>query len=68
MQEIIVLGEIPGTNIQLSFTAWTYVSALVFTVLILIVSRPHLSNQWNGLVAQIRARKALRLLTQYHLL
>lgn len=68
MQEMIVLGEIPGTNMQLSFTAWTYVSALVFTLLILIVSRRHLSSHWNGSVAQIRARKALRLLTQYHLL
>lgn len=68
MQEMIVLGQVPGTNIQIDFTAWLYVAILVVMLLMLAFSRSKLRDCWHARIANMRARKALHLLSQYHLL
>ena len=68
MQEMIVLGQIPGTTIQIDFTIWLYTAICVCTLLLALLSRHKISEYWNTHIANIRARKALQLLSQYHLL
>ena len=68
MQEMIVLGQIPGTNIQIDFTMWLYAAAFICTLLLLLLSRHKITGLWNEHIASIRARKVLQLLSQYHLL
>ncbi len=68
MQEIIVLGQIPGTDIQIDFTVWLYTAACVCLLLLLILSQSKIREYWHAHIANIRARKVVQLLSQYHLL
>ena len=68
MQEIIVLGEVPGTSITLSFETWAVLSIAILLSLLLVMSRKDISQYWHSRRADIRARKALRLLIQHQLL
>ncbi len=65
---MIVLGQVPGTTIQVDFTMWLYAATCIFTLLLLLLSRHKLTGYWNEHIANIRARKVLQLLSQYHLL
>jgi uncharacterized protein HemY len=38
MYSFLVLGLVPGTNIQISFQAWLYMAALLLLVVILLKS------------------------------
>ncbi len=51
MQEIIVLGQVPGTTIQLSFTSWLYI-VLASTLLALILS------VWREVATYLDVRRA----------
>jgi hypothetical protein len=65
MLESIMLGEIPGTTIQISFYGWLIlVTILLVIVPVAILSRNHIPI----LRADYFGRKALKLLSQYHLL
>lgn len=65
MLESIMLGEIPGTSIQLSFYAWLCLVAIFLTaVLVFRITKRHVP----GFRAEYFGRKALKLLNQYHLL
>ena len=68
MQQMIVLGQVPGTDIQIDFTAWLYLAILVVALLMLVFSRSKLRDYWHARLANMRARKALHLLSQHHLL
>lgn len=65
MLESIMLGEIPGTTFQLSFSNWLVVTAalLILTLFVKLVRR-----NIQSLRAYYFSRKALRLLSQHHLL
>jgi len=45
MQNFIVLGIIPGTNIQLNFTAWLYVCITLVTTSLVMYER-HAIRSW----------------------
>lgn len=65
MLESIMLGEIPGTSIQISFSAWLILVAAILTfVLVAKVGKRRIPT----LRADYFSRKALKLLSQYHLL
>jgi hypothetical protein len=68
MQEMIVLGQIPGTNIQIDFTMWLYTTTCVCLLLMLLLSQGKIRNYWHSHIANVRARKVWQLLSQYHLL
>ena len=65
MLESIMLGELPGTSIQLSFDAWLL---LVATALTCILMFKVAKRRIPGFRANYFNRKALKLLNQYHLL
>jgi hypothetical protein len=47
MSELIVLGLIPGTQIQITFLLWTLlVITIVVTGLVSIVRRTHILRNW----------------------
>jgi hypothetical protein len=47
MSDLIVLGLIPGTHIQITFLLWTVlVSVASFTVLVWIGHRLHIFRDW----------------------
>jgi len=65
MLESIMLGEIPGTSIQISFYGWLILVAIVLTLTLAAkISKRHVPT----LRADYFSRKALKLLSQYHLL
>lgn len=65
MLESIMLGEIPGTTIQISFYAWLILVAVALLIVALaLFGKRHIPV----LRADYFGRKALKLLSQYHLL
>ncbi len=68
MQEFIVLGHIPGTNIYLDFEALLVITMLVLLLVLAFMHRKQVYQQWHAHIAGLRARKVLQLLTHYHLL
>ncbi len=68
MQELIVLGQIPGTDIQINFSDWVHLVLILFGVIILFQALPAFRAVWHGMKAYARSRRALKLLNQYHLL
>lgn len=65
MLESIMLGEIPGTTIQISFYAWLILVAIILLVTVVaLLGKRHIPV----LRADYFGRKALKLLSQYHLL
>jgi hypothetical protein len=69
MLEAIMLGEIPGTSFQISFSGWLLIiAALLSAFLVIKISIRHLLVWTTALRAQYLGRKAFKLLTQHHLL
>ena len=68
MQEMIVLGQIPGTNIYVDFGTWMFISISMLLLLVTLLYQKQLLRYWDAYLASLRARKVLHLLTQYHLL
>lgn len=65
MLESLMLGEIPGTSIQLSFDGWLLLVAVLLMVILAIrIGKRCLPN----MRAMYFGRKALKLLSQHHLL
>ncbi len=47
VQNFIVLGLVPGTQLQITFLAWLILSAgLLFAVVVWIIHRLHLVRNW----------------------
>lgn len=65
MLESIMLGEIPGTTIQISFYAWLWLIGLSLAGALMAFL---IKRRVPGVQADYFARKALKLLHQYHLL
>ncbi len=66
MQEMIVLGEIPGTSTQLSFTAWAFTSVAILLFVLFLLLLPDIRQVIDAHLANSRAKKALELLIHYH--
>lgn len=57
MQEFVVLGQVPGTNTQLGFTEWLLVSAIILTLLLLVLARHQIAATWNAHILKARAKR-----------
>jgi hypothetical protein len=61
MDEIIVLGLIPGTHIQITFVAWLIVASTLLTIIILRAStRTQLFRAWviaTSILLQVQRRE-----------
>ena len=68
MQELIILGLIPGTHIQINFTAWLYSTFGVFLLISIYASRAKIRTFLHSIMTALVTRQVLRMLTQYHLL
>lgn len=68
MQEFLVLGNIPGTNIQITFTAWLYTVCVLLLLTLVLKRSPHVRQSIYRHVANVRARKIVEFLNQHHLL
>ncbi|MFZ1248773.1 MAG: hypothetical protein WAQ24_00425 [Candidatus Saccharimonadales bacterium] len=68
MQEFLVLGQVPGTSVEITFDMWLYGMVWLATICLLAVVLPIFSRLGYGVQARVRARRALKLLTQYNLL
>ena len=65
MLESLMLGQIPGTEVQVSFYGWLFgVAIVLFTV----VATKVFHRNWQKIIAGHYGRKALRLLSQHRLL
>lgn len=67
MQEFVVLGQVPGTDIQISFAAWVYVSSMVLAVLCIVLARHRIAAHWQTYLVRVRTKKIAHLLTVYRL-
>jgi len=61
MQSFIVLGIIPGTNIQTDLNFWVGVTA----VLILVSQRAHIRAARDSIRTHLALRKIARVIRQY---
>ncbi len=68
MQEFLVLGSVPGTNIQLTFTSWLCLVLVALLGALMLMHKNRVIMRTYRFLASFRARKALKLLNQYHLL
>lgn len=68
MQEFVVLGQVPGTDTQLSFTAWMLLSAMIISLLCIALARHRITSLWNVYLIRVRTKKITHLLTVHHLL
>ncbi len=67
MQDFLVLGNIPGTNIQITFTMWLCGMAVFTISAIVLMGAPKLRSRIYHYIASLRARKIAQYLTQHHL-
>lgn len=63
MQEIIVLGEIPGTSTQLNFTQWAIMSICILLTMLLLFSVGDISKFVKKHVDKAKLEEAVKFLT-----
>ncbi|MCA9327125.1 hypothetical protein KDA14_01210 [Candidatus Saccharibacteria bacterium] len=68
MQEFLVLGNVPGTSLQITFTAWLSLVLLLCLAALVILRSPHIVTNMYRHIANVRAEKVLRFLQQHNLL
>lgn len=68
MQEFLVLGHIPGTNIEVTFLMWLYVVLVPLSALLLAKVFPSVRQSVYRQLSNLRARKVLQYLVQHNLL
>ena len=62
MVELLMLGIIPGTNIQINFTSWLIGTAILSTIVSLYIGhRKHVAHQLMIFLAMRRAIHRVRL-------
>jgi hypothetical protein len=60
MQELLILGLIPGTNIQITFAIWlTFVAGFFTAIFIALIKRRHAIR--NAIIAFVIARQTRRI-------
>lgn len=65
MQEIIVLGRVPGTSIQLSFTAWLYLVFSIALVALTIKTWREVITKWDIYRADTRSSLVFERMLHY---
>lgn len=65
MEEFLVLGIVPNTNIQISFVGWLLAVQLLLLIALLV---KHIATKYSAMHAALLNRKALHLLTVHHLM
>lgn len=65
MEELLVLGQVPFTNIQISFDTWLLITA---ALLILFVTVSFIHAKSAAIHAYILSQKVLRLLAHHRLI
>lgn len=68
MQELLVLGHVPGTSLQITFTAWLGLVLLACIAALVLLRSPHIVERIYRHIAKLRAQKVLRFLQQHNLL
>ena len=59
MQDLLILGIIPGTNIQITFVIWlTFMAACLLSILSILMKRRHAIR--NALITYFIARQTRR--------
>ena len=64
MEEMLVLGIVPHTNVQISFAAWLF---MIIGVISFVVFAHNITNLAHAMRAERLSRRAYQLMTLHHL-